>query len=626
MPGIAGIFNPAAPVEPDLVRRMAQALAFDPRDVATFEDDTGWCMGVVDRGIFPAAGGIMRSGDTSRAACFQGQIIGLNGESPAPDAAAAARACWVDAIDADRLRCAAGTFAAAVVDRDRGSLELISDPAGTYPLYFAKAGDAWIFATRQSAILASGLLQPRMDRVAVGQMLQLGFICGERTLIEGIYVLPPGTILRIDDSGTTRIRYASMEFQPDADAVRRDAIQQVGAALTQAVHRAAAAHPRLGVPVSGGLDSRALLALCPDHAGTPSFTFGTPGCRDLVFGRQIAQRLGSPHTALEVDPAYLADYLDLGVWLTEGQLGATHFHILPHVTAFARECDVVLDGLGGDVILGGKYVKDAWLNADDPSTAARAIWTWLVGAHDRYSSTDGLAPLDPEVLEQSRREVLDLYRHSPGARPADKAMAFLLENRTRRFIGCGPQLLRWRVECHQPFFDVDLVSAIAALPHLWRKRSRLLVDVIRRFAPRAASARWQHTNLPVSAPYWVSWTSMLVHRAMETGCRKLGLPSPFPRRESSHFADWLRGPLRPLVESVLLSDRSLDRGTVAADFVRNIVSQHLDGRADRSHAIGVLLALESFSRQCLDDLDAALQRYAAGARPTSRPMPKTLAH
>jgi hypothetical protein len=186
-------------------------------------------------------------------------------------------------------------------------------------------------------------------------------------------------------------------------------------------------------------------------------------------------------------------------------------------------------------------------------------------------------------------------------------MAFMLENRTRRLSGCGARLLRWRVEVQSPFYDLDLMARISQLPHEWRIRDRFYVALSQRVAPAAAHARWARSGIPVSWPYWLAWLSIGAQHVAKRVCRRTGMPPPFPRQEFHDFAAWFRGPLQRLVRSVLLDDRALERGLVAPDTIRAVVEEHALGLRDHSDLIGVLLSLEVFCRDFLDEFQTAFE-------------------
>ena len=96
-----------------------------------------------------------------------------------------------------RLR---GMFAIAVWDGPRRRLVLARDRLGIKPLYYAVRGDLVVFASELKSLLASGLIEPRLDYDAVDAYLTLGYFPAPKTPLEDVSKLLPGHVLVIDST------------------------------------------------------------------------------------------------------------------------------------------------------------------------------------------------------------------------------------------------------------------------------------------------------------------------------------------------------------------------------------------------------------------------------------------
>ncbi len=83
-------------------------------------------------------------------------------------------------------------FAFGLWDGPRRRLLLARDRLGVKPLYWARAGDALVFASEIKAILASGLIAARPNEDVLSELLALRYTSGTETLFDGIYKLAPG--------------------------------------------------------------------------------------------------------------------------------------------------------------------------------------------------------------------------------------------------------------------------------------------------------------------------------------------------------------------------------------------------------------------------------------------------
>lgn len=604
MPGIFGYFDPDHLLAHDALERMANAFAsyggnFD-RAV-----DRGELAGF---GIANYHGSPLIAGERSgRQYAVLGQLDALAG-LPGASHDEIARRCFGEELAADlgKLR---GSFSAVVLGPDAQTLTIISDHFGSLPMYLYRYRSAVLFASQIKAILAVLPERPRLDTDSVATMLSIGEVVGNRTLVSGIETLPAASCLTISRVGESLERYWEYRYQESHLIAWDDAVDQTGRALAAAVSRCVSDLASAAVPLSGGLDSRFVLDLaCRGNARPRAYTWGIPGCRDLSYARNVAARLGVPHARFFFEPDYLARVGDLGVWLTEGHIPATNFHVLPYVGELASHGhDVLLDGFAGDVVMGGNFISDAWLHSGDVIRSGAAIWEWRRMGFDskwQHPEIDQLRSAGGEIFRSA-------YADYCGDSPMDKAMAFLIDNRLRRTTTCGTELFRSRIPVRQPFMDVDVIDAIRVLPHEWRKRHRFYLEVMRRHAPVSAKASYQRTMLPATVPYWMTWCSLAGQRGLAEVFSRLGLGDPFPGKSPSDFAGWMRGALRSYVEKVLLDERTLDRGAVPADLTRDVVDTHMTKGRNLSSLIGAMLTIELFCRLFLDDVASSISKFGA---------------
>jgi asparagine synthetase B (glutamine-hydrolysing) len=613
MSGLFGYYDPSGAIPEGAFARMAAVLRQDSLLREASACESFGAIGALVRGSFPGTARVLASADGARQVLLQGAVLAIRGEEESADVERFARRLFCESLDESLLARAVGSFVAVILDRNAQTLEVVTDPNGSYPLYVAQVDDAVLFAGQQKALIATRKVVPRLDPLGAAMMLQLGWLGGETTLLEGVRLLPPGTYLRAGPSGVSQTRYFTQFFQADTQRDWDAELEHMGALLTRAVERTHRAATRIGVPVSGGLDSRTILSLSPDREHVPSFTFGNRGCRDIRFGAAIARALGSPHVSLVTDPSYLERELRLGVWLTEGEMGATHFHFLPYVEEIARHCEVVLDGIAGGNLFGGTYVNGRMLTAERQAASPENVFARVDQLPGGILPMLGSPRLPGSAFEQARKWFIEALSRSPGASAADRTMAFLHEHRTRRFSGGGPRLLRWRLDVEAPFYDSELIAEVVRLPHRWRRRDRFYAALVRKIAPVAARVRWTHSGVPLAWPFALNWSAMAAQRLATLFVEGPRRPPLVRHRDLHDFPGWMRGPLRPLVERTLLSTRALDRRLIPPDLQRRLVRDHMNGE-DRSPFLGVLMSLEVFCQDFLDDFEAASTHWSRSER------------
>ena len=289
-------------------------------------------------------------------------------------------------------------------------------------------------------------------------------------------------------------------------------------------------------------------------------------------------------------------------------------HVLPYVASVRASSPVILDGYAGDAVLGGNFIRRDWWDRRSPEAAAAALWRWRARmlTHETGERLLGVGPYR-DVLERARKRFCDCFASYEADTEMDRAMAFLLDNHVRRCTSGGVQLFRSRLELHFPFFDNDFFDYITRLPHVWRHRHRIYIEMIRRCFRAVGQIPWQRTGLSARARWPVRFFSVVAHRANEWAARRTRWPDVLCGRHVSRFDEWLRGPLRAFSERILLSERTANRGIFQREGLRTIMHQH-QMAADHSKVIGTLIAIELFHRLFSDDFSAAWETYSVGTK------------
>lgn len=267
----------------------------------------------------------------------------------------------------ERLR---GMFAFALLDM-RGDpttapkLLLARDRLGIKPLYYAVIGGVLSFASEVRALLASGCVPRTISPAALDSYLLFGSVCEPMTLVEGVFSLPPGH--RLNLSVSTNIEHVRAEpYWAIGDAAARkpengsatleSAAQQLRPLLAEAVSCHLMADVPLGVFLSSGLDSTAIVALASGvQSGLHTFTvvFTEQEFSEAELARSTAKHFGTRHEELLLDGGEMLDHLDEAVAALDqpSMDGINTFFV--SWAAHRAGLKVAVSGLGGDEIFGG---------------------------------------------------------------------------------------------------------------------------------------------------------------------------------------------------------------------------------------------------------------------------------
>ena len=391
----------------------------------------------------------------------------------------------------------------------------------------------------------------------------------------------------------------------------REAAEEAGRLFRQAVARQTAGSDRIGVPLSGGLDSRICLAAVPDERrrSVTSFTWGDPGCLDRAFARATALRCGARHRDLDYRYDALIAGAARGAWITDGLAGATDFHILPFSDDLAAEADAVLNGFAGDAVLGGNF---HWRNVRG-MPAVEVARTTFAKRNDALPLGEIDSILHP-LARNAARELPASYTAAFLAHEQADVLgtldAFLLDSRVRRWTNFGTQLLRSRLVSRAPFYDNDFFEHVATVPPDWRTDHRFYRQVLLHAFPDVAGVGWQTTGFPASwSPQVFRPVGSVVRRGLGLVERFSGgiIRSPFP---VARLARAFRGPLAPRLEADLFGGQGVQWQVFDRAAGERIWRELKAGADRRAKLVGVLLTLRFFLEQCRGErapppLDAA---------------------
>jgi asparagine synthase (glutamine-hydrolysing) len=247
-----------------------------------------------------------------------------------------------------------GIFAIALWDQEKRQLFLYRDPLGVKPLLYAVDGQRMAFGSEAKAILKSGLLTPELNPVALHLCMNVRYIPGNQSLFRGIDRLAPGHLVQVSETGVTTQAYTSIDWSADNTLSERDWLDGIAEKLQTAVVRQLVSDVPVGVSLSGGIDSSALVALIRRHHGgdLKTFTLGFNEPTDEnADARQVAAHFATNHHELVLQEPALR-HLKQAVHFTEEpkvnclQLFMLHQYLGQHVK-------VVLSGLGGDELFAG---------------------------------------------------------------------------------------------------------------------------------------------------------------------------------------------------------------------------------------------------------------------------------
>src|SRR2546423_394345 len=257
-----------------------------------------------------------------------------------------------------------GMFAFAIWDGRRQALFLARDRLGIKPLYYTVAGGRLLFASELKALLVDPAVSREVDPTALNEYLRLEYVPGPRSIITGVFKLPPGpTPTWRPERHDLRVRrYWDVNLERSEGAVPEGSLDEHAAqllrVLRESVRMELVSDVPLGVFLSGGIDSSAVAAmmaqLSPGNVNSFSIGFTDRSFDESRHARTVATHLGLNHRELILEPSLMSDLVPTVMGLLDEPLGDASIIPTYVLSRFTRQhVKVALGGDGGDELFAG---------------------------------------------------------------------------------------------------------------------------------------------------------------------------------------------------------------------------------------------------------------------------------
>ena len=355
MPGIVGILASApSPAYERQVRQMVATMQHHPNSVSglVFAPDLGAYGGwVAHEGSFAARQAASAAPGTAVSLLFGGECYAS--DTPADVSLSGRYDARGEAFVADLN----GLFAGLLIDRARRRVLLFNDRYGSERLYaFDKAGVLY-FASEAKALLSVVPELRAWDEQGVAQFLKFGSTIDGRTLFRGIRFLPGGSLWRFEAGSLRKDRYFDPGTWENVQPLDEDTFERrFSEVFRDRLSKYLVAEKGLGISVTGGLDTRMIMACLPKyHANAVCYTYaGREGeTLDVRLGRRVAESCGLKHHVLRIGEDFLrgfGQYVDRTVYVTDGCAGPLHAHEIYFTRLAARLAPVRVTGNFGSEV------------------------------------------------------------------------------------------------------------------------------------------------------------------------------------------------------------------------------------------------------------------------------------
>ena len=497
-----------------------------------------------------------------------------------------------------RLR---GMFAAAIWQEEQRRMVLARDRVGIKPLYICQLGEDIYFGSELKTILIHPEIPRQLDQTALHYYLSLNYVPGPFTLIEGIQKLQPGSMLEWRDGTMQQQQYWKLPH----GQIGKWAMPEAELALDDLLKKSVSEHLLSDVPIgvwlSGGIDSSAVLHYASQQSARRlksfSITFHGRTFDETPYIQQLVNKYQTEHYELDLNPT-----LDLSSAIEElayysdepfADAGAVPIWYLSKLTR--QHATVALSGEGADEMFGGYVTYQAdhlagylrllpkwarrsllaalqhWPVSDDKISFEYKLKRFLEGsllppdeAHVFWNGAFSRIQQKELMLRAKHVSVNDLFDSDlPLANHGGNFNRFLVFD--QRYYLTDDLLqkvdrmsMAHSIEVRPPYLDHRIIEFASTLPERFKVNGRVLKVILKQL---------MKSKLP----------QCVIQRA------KTGLDIP------TH--DWLRGPLRPLLEDTVNRDAIKRLGLFRPEAIERVKQDHMERRANLGYHLWGLLIL-----------------------------------
>ncbi len=503
-----------------------------------------------------------------------------------------------------------GVFLIAILDLNINKLLIFNDRFGLYPLFYTNRAGMLVFAPEMKGILCDDYFPKKIDFSALAQYVRFQQVLGVRTFFEDIQLLPPASILTYDlasGSCSTNSYWSFSDIPYNPQIGIDEAIEETARLLDKSIKNRSTGDIRPGVYLSGGLDSRTILGMI-DHRPVATLTYGRQDCRDVIYGKRIAETAGSDHYWVDMPNGdWVQQYFDFHLELTEGYHSWIHAHGISTLHLARDVMDVNLTGLGGGTIMGKHFIEPRLYSAvDDYALTShfffkfnqKYTWPSISEAEEQMLYTKPVRKQLQGLAFDSFCEELEPYLDF---RPDVKSEYFYLRNHELRLISNYVIFSRSHVEVRIPYYDYELFDFLHSLPAVYRKDQRIFRPVMQKMLPELATIPYDRDEL-------LPTTNTLTrnsHAALVKMKRRFNrhIAKVFPEYFTLYadYENYLRHELRDWAENILYDNRTAARELFDPSYLHTLMNRHLSGMEEATIGkIAPLITYEMMLRRYYD--------------------------
>lgn len=516
--------------------------------------------------------------------------------------------------DFGKLRQLNGSFLAAVYDHKKGKLLILNDRFGSKKLYYSSEKNHFYFSPKLTPLLRL-VTEKKIRKDALLDFFIFGYYLGDKTFDENIFQLPPASVLEISKQSMSVKNYWTYPQNGQNDTRSMDVLRdELGQLWQKAVESRIKGNEKIIIEISGGLDSRAILAAALKVTGKENillYTFGDEKSYDCEIGKSIAKTLGIQHVFIPAMNENFAEQYEKSFHDVEGMIDSTPYFSIQMDHRLSKFGNKIFNGFMGGEIMGplifSKIGNLALVTDADYKKAKELLLN-----HHKMNDTQTVKSLfnpawlkDVDILSSFEKSVEDL-KNIPLEKFLNYCAQWLYVNESDKYTAFCNFRYPNVFEYVKPFLDNELIEFMFQVPPELRKDKKLYKQMLMKHYPDlfklptknnlGLPLQTNHVKLYVKRVFWFlqlkfnSLSNYIVHHRLFFN-------------KNQNFIDYnelLRTNRDYQVFMKSMVDKVKKREFFDSEYIDSLWMLHLKGKKNYAMIFGLLVTLEMILEEFYD--------------------------
>lgn len=484
-----------------------------------------------------------------------------------------------------------GWFSGLIIDLKREEVILFNDRYGMARIYYYETKDELLFSSEAKSLLRIRQELREIDLDGLSELITYGCTLEHKTLFKNVSLLPGGSAWKFykDGACNKRTYFSCADWENQSTLDTQDFCSKLEETCRSIMPRYLQSHQGIGMSLTGGLDTRAILACSQVVPGSmPCYTFGGMGrdTFDVKVAQKVAAECGQTHEVLRLDSKFFAEFpsiVEKTIFVSDGYWDVCGAHEI-YLNALARDvAPIRLTGNYGSEVL--RSIKNFRASPPDEQLLSADFATHVRQAQETFNATSNMNKISfalfkeipwrlhgSLVAAQSQltvrspymdNDLVRLVYQAPGsALVGNEVMLRLIADNSRilgqiqndmgdgttgfPLMAVGTRLLR------KFLFKIEWYYS-AGMPHWMMKANNAI--------------RWADPER-----MFLGWHRYLFYRL------------------------WFQSELSGYVKQILFDRRTNERSFWKKDYLEQIVTRHLSGAGNYTNEINKVLTIELIHR------------------------------